>query len=164
MLSYYPCTIGNHWTYRNTAGQTFSNTIVSEDNGIFQLSNTLSDTPTYVKREGSRIYTDSYEAGNFQLFLDEAATPGDHWEINFTANGVASLFTVVMRAKGQPLQVEGRLFDNVIQLEGIMRFRVGAGRINAGTKYQWYYALGIGLVLTTSSLGDNLPLQDWVVW
>ncbi len=158
MASFYPLRPGNNWTYRNNTGSTFSNAVVTEENGVFTMTNTLSPVPTHVKREGDTLYTDSYEAGNYQPFLKEDAAAGDHWEIHYKANGVDSILSVVVKSVGEPVNVEGKSYADVMQLEGMMSFVVNGSKINAGTRYQWYYARGTGLVLTTSSLGDNMPL------
>ncbi len=163
MATFYPLHIGNHWTYRNNGGQVFSNTVVAETSGVFTMTNTLAANPTCVRIAGDTFFTDSYEAGNFQPFLKNDALVGDNWEIAYTANGIESLLSVVVRSVGEALLVEGRRYTDVMLLEGMMSFVVNGNRINAGTKYQWYYARGTGLVLTTSSLGDNIPLIDCVV-
>jgi len=54
--------------------------------------------------------------------------------------------------------VEGKTYTDVMEMEGGMSFIVNGSAFNAGTKYQWYYAKGVGLILTTSTLGDNMPL------
>jgi hypothetical protein len=54
--------------------------------------------------------------------------------------------------------VEGKSYADVMEMEGMMSFNVNGNIINAGTKYQWYYAKDTGLILTTSTLGDNMPL------
>ncbi len=50
-----------------------------------------------------------------------------------------------------------------MEMEGMMSFIVNGNVFDAGTKYQWYYAKGVGLILTTSTLGDNMPLINYSV-
>jgi hypothetical protein len=65
---------------------------------------------------------------------------------------------VTVTSTGGTKEVEGKSYTDVMEMEGMMSFIVNGNVINAGTKYQWYYAKGVGLILTTSTLGDNMPL------
>ena len=140
MSTYYPLKAGNSWTYKTNDGSTFTNKVESEDNGVFSMSNSTVANLTQVKKEGNVFYTDSYEAGNMQPFLKDDAAAGDAWEIKYKANTIDSVLNVV-----------------------IMSFIVNGSVFNAGTKYQWYYAKGTGLILTTSTLGDNMPLINCTI-
>lgn len=163
MSTYYPLKPGNSWTYKNNDGSTFTNKVESEDNGVFSMSNSLVPNLTQVKKEGDTFYTDSYEAGNMQPFLKDVAATGETWEIKYKANTIDSVLNVKVTSTGGTKDVEGKSYTDVMEMEGMMSFIVNGNVINAGTKYQWYYAKGTGLILTTSSLGDNMPLVNYTI-
>ncbi len=160
MSTYYPLNPGNSWTYKNNDGSTFSNKVESEANGVFSMSNTTVAHTTQVKKDGNTFYTDSYEAGNMQPFLKDDAAAGDKWEIKYKANTIDSVLNIVVNSTGGTKDVEGKSYSDVMEMEGTMSFIVNGNVINAGTKYHWYYAKGVGLILTSSTLGDNMPLVE----
>ena len=163
MSTYYPLKAGNSWTYKTNDGSEFTNKIESETDGSFSMSNSTVSHLTQVKKDGSTFYTDSYEAGNMQPFLKDDAVAGDAWEIKYKANTIDSVLNVVVNSAGGTKEVEGKSYTDVMEMEGMMSFIVNGNVINAGTKYQWYYAKGIGLILTTSTLGDNMPLINYSI-
>ncbi len=163
MSTYYPLKTGNSWTYKTNDGSTFTNTVESRDGDSFSMSNTMVAAKVTVKQEGSIFYTDSYEAGNMQPFLKDAAAEGDAWEIKYKANGIDSILNIVIKSTGGTKEVEGKEYTDVMEMEGTMSFVVNGNIFNAGTKYQWFYAKDTGLILTTSTLGDNMPLMNCTV-
>ena len=163
MSTYYPLKTGNSWTYKTNDGSTFTNKVESEDNGVFSMSNSTVANLTQVKKEGNVFYTDSYEAGNMQPFLKDDAAAGDAWEIKYKANTIDSVLNVVIKSTGGTKEVEGKSYTDVMEMEGVMSFIVNGSVFSVGTKYQWYYAMGTGLILTTSTLGDNMPLINCTI-
>ena len=127
------------------------------------MSNTMAANLTQVKKDGDIFYTDSYEAGNMQPFLKDNAAAGDAWEIKYKANTIDSVLNIVVNSIGGTKEVEGKSYTDVMEMEGVMSFIVNGSVFNAGTKYQWYYAKGTGLILTTSTLGDNMPLINCTI-
>lgn len=160
MSTYYPLQAGNSWTYKMNDGNTFTNKIESEAGGVFSMSNSTVAHLTQVKKDGNTFYTDSYEAGNLQPFLKDDAAVGDAWEIKYKANTIDSVLSVKILSTGGTKEVEGKTYSDVMEMEGMMSFIVNGSVFPAGTKYQWYYAKGTGLILTTSTLGDNMPLIE----
>jgi hypothetical protein len=163
MSTYYPLKAGNSWTYQNADGSTFTNKIETEDNGSYSMSNSTVAHLTQVKKEGNTFYTDSYEAGNMQPFLKDDAAEGDGWEIKYKANTIDSVLNVVVKSTGGTKEVGGKAYTDVMEMEGVMSFIVNGSVFNAGTKYQWFYAKDTGLILTTSTLGDNMPLINCTI-
>ena len=157
-MSYYPLKTGNSWTYKTNDGSTFTNTIVSEDEAVFKMTNSTVAHQTTVKKDGDIYFTDSYEAGNMQPFLKDNAAAGDKWEIKYKANTIDSVLSIEIRSTGGTKEVEGKTYNEVMEMEGSMSFIVNGASYSANTKYTWYYAKGVGLILTTSTLGDNMPL------
>ncbi len=161
MATYYPLKAGNSWTYKTNDGSTFTNKVEAEDGDTFTMSNTLVANNVYVKRVGETLYTDSYEAGNSQPFLKENAAAGDEWDIKYKANGIDSVLHISVKSTDGTKNVEGKDYTGVMEMEGVMSFIVNGATYNAGTKYQWFYAKDTGLILTTSTLGDNMPLIEY---
>jgi hypothetical protein len=158
MSTYYPLKTGNSWTYKTNDGKTFTNTVVSEEDGTFIMTNSTVAHKTHVKKDGDTYFTDAYEAGNMQPFLKENATAGDAWDIKYKANTIDSILSVEVRSIGGTKEVEGNTYNDVMEMEGNMSFIVNGASYSANTKYTWYYSKGVGLILTTSTLGDNMPL------
>ena len=158
MSTYYPLKAGNSWTYRTNDGSTFTNSIISETDGEFVMTNSTVPHKTVVKKDGHIFFTDSYEPGNLQPFLKDDAQEGDQWEIKYKANTIESVLSVQIKSVGRTKEVEGKTYDDVLEVEGDMCFIVNGTAYPANTKYTWYYAKGIGLILTTSTLGDHMPL------
>lgn len=163
MSTYYPLKTGNSWTYKMNDGSTFTNTIVSEDNGAFGMTNSTVAHTIVVKKEGDTFYTDSYEAGNLQPFLKEDAAVGNNWEIKYKANTIDSVLAIEIKSVGGIKEVEGKTYNDVIEMEGNMSFIVNGAAYSANTKYTWFYAKGVGLILTTSTMGENMPLVSCIL-
>ena len=163
MSTYYPLATSNFWTYRSNDGSTFTNKVESEENGIYKMSNSTVANQTQVKKDGNVFYTDSYEAGNMQPFLKDDASTGDKWDIKYKANTIDSVLSITVVNTGLTKEVEGKSYSDVMEMEGTMSFIVNGNAFNAGTKYNWFYAKGVGLILTTSTLGDNMPLIEYKV-
>ena len=163
MSTYYPLKTGNTWTYGNNDGSTFTNKVESGDGNSFMMSNTTVTTQTQIKKDGDVFYADSYEAGNMQPFLKENVSVGDKWEIKYLANTINSILSVEIKSTGGTKEVEGKTYNDVMEMEGVMSFNMNGNIINAGTKYNWFYAKNVGLILTTSSLGVNMPLKSYSI-
>ncbi len=163
MSTYYPLKAGNSWTYGNNDGSTFTNKVESGDGNLFVMSNSMVATNVQVKKDGNIFYTDSYEAGNMQPFLKEDLNAGDKWDITYLANTINSILAIVVLSTGGTKTVEGQTYNDVMELEGVMSFNINGNIINAGTKYNWFYAKDVGLILTTSTLGVNMPLKSYSI-
>ncbi len=157
-MSYYPLKTGNTWTYKNNDGSTFTNKVESGDGNNFMMSNSTVANQTKVKIDGNTLFTDAYEAGNMQPFLKEDAKTGDKWDITYLANTINSVLSITVLSTGGTKEVEGKTYSDVMEMEGIMSFNMNGNIINAGTKYNWFYSKNVGLILTTSTLGVNMPL------
>ncbi|HUM48491.1 MAG TPA: hypothetical protein PLD84_16280 [Chitinophagales bacterium] len=163
MSTYYPLRAGNSWTYKMNNGNTFTNRIEKESGGVYSMSNSTVSHLTQVKKDGPIFYTDSYETGNMQPFLKDDVVVGDKWDIRYRANSIDSVLNIAVTSAGGSKEVGGKTYADVMEMEGVMSFVINGNVINAGTKYNWYYAKGVGLILTTSTLGENMPLESCTV-
>ena len=163
MSTYYPLKAGNTWTYGYNDGSTFTNKVESGDGNNFIMSNSMATTNVQVNKDGNTFFTDSYEVGNMQPFLKDNVVLGDTWEIKYLANTIGCVMSIVVKSVGETKEVEGKTYNDVIEMEGVVTFNMNGNIINSGTKYNWFYAKDVGLILTTSSLGVSMPLKSYSI-
>jgi len=160
---YYPLAVGNTWTYKMKDGKTFTNTVTGADGATFAMSNSLTPAATHVRKEGNDYLTDSMEAGKWLVMLKEGLKKGDTWQVEFTANGFNSILIYTVKEVGISKDVEGKPFSDVVFIEADSKLNMNGNVISMNFLTQYYYAKGIGLILTTSSRGDAMPLTSYVV-
>ena len=144
-------------------GKTFTNTVTGVDGATFAMSNSLMPAATHVKKEGGDYLTDSFEAGKWLVMLKDGLKKGDTWQVEFTANGFNSILIYTVKEVGISKDVEGKPFSDVVFIEADSKLNMNGNVISMNFLTQYYYAKGIGLILTTSSRGDAMPLTSYVV-
>jgi hypothetical protein len=155
---YYPLVVGNSWTYKMKDGRTFTNTVTGVDGAAFAMSNSLMNTSSKIKKEGNDYLTDAFQAGSWQVTLKENLKKGDTWNVAFKANGIDTTLIHTVKEVGISKDVEGRNYSDVIVIEAESKMSMNGSPIPMQFFTQYYYAKGIGLVLTTTSAGDSMPL------
>jgi len=60
-------------------------------------------------------------------------------------------------------EVEGKTYSDVVFIEAGSKLNMNGNVISMNFLTQYYYAKGVGLILTTSSRGDAMPLTSYVV-
>ena len=65
---------------------------------------------------------------------------------------------MTVKGTGGSKEVEGTTYNKVIELEGVMAMTMNGNAIPSNYVVQYFYAAGVGLILTTSSMGDDMPL------
>jgi hypothetical protein len=163
MSTYYPLAVGNTWTYRMTDGNTFTNTVTAADGDQFTMQNSMQDKLQYVKKDGSTYLADNFEAGNFQVLLKDDLQAGDTWQISYMANNFENLLDMTVLESGIAKEVNGTTYDDVLLIEGDMKMNMNGQIMPLNYKVQYYYAPDIGLILTTSSHGDEMGLTSYEV-
>ncbi|MFZ6027685.1 MAG: hypothetical protein ACOYYS_08225 [Chloroflexota bacterium] len=158
MTTYYPLTVGNCWTYTMKDGSNYTNAVTGVDGNIFTMKTSNLDRPQLVRKDGDAYWADNYEAGNFQLILKDGLKVGDSWEIKYKANTIDNILTMTVKEVGVTKQVNGHSYPNVAVVEGDLKMNVAGNLMPANYQVQHYYADGVGLVLTTTSYGDTIPL------
>lgn len=153
-MNYYPLTPGNKWEYKQKDGSVYSNEVVEIAGNIITMKNSNAQDITTVKIENGCMYNELMEKNNFQLWLKDSLQVGENWEATFTANGLNSVLQFTVKEMGIEKNVEGTNYPNVILLEAESKINMNGNLISTGFFTQYYYAMGIGLVLTTSSMGD----------
>ena len=163
MSTYYPLAVGNTWTYRMADGNTFTNIVTATDGEQFTMQNSMQDKLQYVKKEGSTYLADNFEAGNFQVLLKDDLQAGDTWQVSYLANNFENVLDMTVLEAGISKEVNGTTYDNVMVIEGDMKMKMNGQVMPLNYKVQYYYAPHIGLILTTSSHGDEMGLTSYEV-
>lgn len=160
MANYYPLAANNEWPYKQKDGSTYVNKITGATGDEFSMNNSFANTNSAVKTDGNIITTDALEAGNFQKWLANDLNAVDSWEVKFKANGLDCLLIMTVKETGISKEVEGKTYNNVMMIEAENKIIMNGNLMPLNFFTQYYYADGIGLVLTTSSAGDSHALID----
>jgi len=163
MSTYYPLAVGNTWTYRMADGNTFTNTVTAAEGDQFTMQNSMQDKLQYVKKDGSTYLADNFEAGNFQVLLKDDLQAGDAWQVSYMANNFENLLDMAVLESGISKEVNGTTYDDVMLIEGDMNMNMNGQIMPLNYKVQYYYAPDVGLILTTSSHGDEMGLTSYEV-
>jgi hypothetical protein len=160
-MSYQPLSLNNFWKYKQNDGSTYTNSITAINGSIIEMLNSVVNKKSNVKVDGDNLLTDSYEEGNFQVYLKNNVKAGDTWEIKFKANGLDSILVVTVKEINATKTVEGKEYKDVVILEGESKLLMNGNIMPLNFFTQWHYAKGIGLILTTSSAGDSHSLVEY---
>lgn len=154
-MSNYPLALNNKWTYKQKDGSTYTNSVTAANGpGEFTMLNSAVNKSSHIRKDGDNYLTDAFEEGNYQILLKDNLKPGDTWEIHFTANGIQSILVMTAIETGASKDVEGKSYSGVTQIEGDSKMNMNGTIMSLNFKTQYYYADGVGLILTTSSYGD----------
>lgn len=154
----YPLANGNVWTYKVQDGSTYTNAVTGQDGNQFTMLNSLAPRPVKVYLDDKGLMSDAFEEGNFQLFLAQNPGQGDTWECRFSANGLNSVIVMTVKSVGGSIEAEGKAYNGVTMVEAESKIEMNGNLMPLGFFTQYYYAEGVGLVLTTSSHGDRQAL------
>ena len=163
MLQYYPLAAGNQWEYKQKDGSTYTNSVTGVDGQIVTMKNSTLPDATHVKVEDGVMYNELMAPGNYQQWLKDDLKKGDTWEATFTANGLNSIMAFNVKETGISKDVEGKNYPDVIMLEAESKINMNGNLISTNFFTQYYYAKGVGLIMTTSSMGDVHALQSFKV-
>lgn len=161
MMQYYPLAQGNVWTYTQKDGSTYTNQVKGIDGAVVTLRNSSVADDTRVKVENGILYNELMAPGNYQVWLKDDARTGDTWEAAFTANGLNSIMEFTVLETGMSKEVAGKNYTDVVLLEAESKIEMNGNRMSTNFRTQYYYAKGVGLILTTSSMGDEHALQQY---
>ncbi len=161
-MANYPLATGNTWTYKQKDGSLYTNAVTgSPDPSTFTMVNSVVNKSSTIRKEGNDYLTDAFESGNFQVLLKDGVTKGDTWEIHFSANGIQSILVMTVLETNAIKEVEGKSYGDVTVIEGDSKMNMNGTVMSLNFKTQYYYAAGVGLILTTSSYGDYHGLTEY---
>ncbi|MDZ4795861.1 MAG: hypothetical protein SGI83_16395 [Bacteroidota bacterium] len=158
MANYYPLAAANEWQYKQKDGNTYVNKVTAANGNGFVMHNSAANTSSVVQTDGNIITTDALEACNFQRLLAHDLQTGESWEIKFKANGLDSILIMTVKETDGNKEVEGKSYNNVLFIEAENKIVMNGNLMPLNFFTQYYYADGVGLILTTSSAGDSHSL------
>jgi len=161
--TYYPIKQGNFWTYNLKTGGSFTNEITESGADYYIATCSSGNQTSRVKLENGTHMADTFEAGNFQPTFIDNSKVGDSWEIKYKANGIDCILKMNVVEIAASKKIEGKTFNDVMMIEGESIFSMNGNIIPSGMKTQYYYAKNVGHILTTSSLGDYVPLIEYKI-
>jgi len=164
--AYYPLGQGFSWKYQTKDGTTYTNAVtgLSPSNPQeFTMVNSLMNKEQIMRKEGDSYLTDAFEDNNLQVLLKDNLQKGDTWEIKFKANGLDSILVMTVKEVGITKEVKGKSYDRVAFIEAESKLLMNGNLMPLNFFTQYYYAQGIGLILTTTSMGDEQALIDYTI-
>lgn len=162
---YYPLEVGCGWVYLCKDGSSYTNMITAVDPSKpneFTMVNSLTNKGCIFRKEENNYVTDSFEEGTNNILLKDNAPLGDTWEIKFKANGLDSILVMTIKGVGMIKEVKGKTFENVMMIEAESKILMNGNLMPLNYFTQYYYCKGIGLILTTTSMGDEHALIDCI--
>ena len=159
MMQYYPLAPGNTWTYKQKDGSLYTNAVTHIEGPVVTMQNSTVPEPSRVKVEKGVMYNELMAPGNYQVWLRDDLKPGDTWDAAFTANGLNSIMAFTVKEAGITKDVDSKTYTDVIMLEAESKIDMNGNLISTNFFTQYYYARGVGLIMTTSSMGDMHTLQ-----
>lgn len=163
--NYYPLEVGYGWVYLCKDGSSYTNmiTAVNPSNpNEFTMVNSLLNKNTLFRKEGNNYVTDAFEVGTINTMLKDNSVVGDTWEVKFKANGLDSILVMKVKELGLVKVVKGKTFENVMLIEAESKIVMNGNLMPLNFFTQYYYCKGIGLILTTSSMGDEQALIECI--
>jgi hypothetical protein len=161
MRNYYPLALQNEWHYRQKDGSVYTNKVTAANGDEYTMHNSAANTSSIVRVKGDVIETDALEKDNFQPWLPKDPGTGDKWIVKFKANGLDCLLLMTVKETGMTKEVSGTMYNNVICIEAESQIIMNGSQMPLNFFTQYYYADGIGLILTTSSAGDIHSLTNY---
>ena len=160
---HYPLAVGNTWTYQVKGGQSYTSTVTGMDGDMFVVHTTLVNKSSHIKRSGGVYLSDSPEPGKAMISFKENLKKGDTWQSSYKVNGVDTVLTYMVKELGLTKEVHGKTFKDVIFIEADAKMSMNGNALPMKYLTQYYYAKGVGLILTTSSAGDEHALVEYTV-
>ncbi|KOY86622.1 hypothetical protein AD998_11135 [bacterium 336/3] len=158
---YYPLQAGFEWTYQLKDGSTYTNKVTSVNPSNpheFTMINSMMNKNQIMRKDGNNYLTDSFEEGTMQILLKDDLTVGNSWEVKFKANGFDNILVFNVKEVGSTKEVNGKTYNAIAMIEAESKMLMNGNLMSLNFFTQYYYAKGVGLVLTTSSLGDSQSL------
>ena len=160
---YYPLAVGNTWKYQVKGGQSYTSTVTGMDSDMFVVHTTMVNTTSRIKCSDGQYFTDSPEAGKAMVSFKENLKKGDTWQNSYKVNGIDTALTYVVKEVGATKQVNSKTFTDVIIIEADARMSMNGKPLPMKYITVYHYARGVGLILTTSSAGDEHALVEYSV-
>lgn len=161
MENYYPLALHNEWHYKQKDGSTYINKVTATNGNEFTMHNSAANTSSVVRMDNNQMSTDGLEKGNFQLWIPNDLEVGKKWVVDFKANSLDCLLLMTVKETGSSKEVSGKTFKDVVCIEAESQIIMNGSTMPLNFFTQYYYASGVGLILTTSSAGDIHELIEY---
>ncbi|WP_439882654.1 hypothetical protein ACSX1A_05675 [Pontibacter sp. MBLB2868] len=168
---YVPTTKGSTWSYGGASPYTLTatgNTKVIDGKTYAEMETKQgSETrKSYVLKEKG-VYTAigmDPTMGNFALmFLKEETPVGKPWFQTSTINGMDATMTFTILEKGATKTVQGNTFKDVIHVEMVSTYTQAEMGIEFNLTSEYYWAKGVGLILSDLEQVGEIPLMTYSI-
>jgi len=160
---YYPLTVGNSWSYKMSNGDTYTLKVISEEGGVYQVHNTFDDTTIPIEKDGNNILGVVAGGNELKRRFSENLQVNDTWEFGYQANGIDNILRHKVQEHLPLLEVNGKNYNDVLVVEAELLMVISGNLTSINYFTQYYYAKGVGNVLTTTSQGDRIELIDYQI-
>ena len=97
------------------------------------------------------------------IFLKEDAPVGQPWHQTNTINGFETKMTFTVIANGMTKTVEGKTYKEVIHVQARTSVTFMEMEIDSGVASDYFWAKGVGLILTDMGQMGNFPLMSYTI-
>lgn len=174
---YIPLTAGSTWTYGAEGGNGTTTGYTTTVTGATKVINGKTYLEVEQKEGGvttkyhiikdKGVYTAvgmHPQMGNLELSLLKEETPiGKPWEVTYTANGILCKMSLTIEAKELSKTVSGRTYKNVMQVKSVTTFTFMGEELPTSATMHYYYAKGVGLILSDAGTLGKFPLLSYSV-
>ncbi|PVY39703.1 hypothetical protein C8E01_11092 [Pontibacter virosus] len=170
-LDYQPTTQGSTWSYGGSTPYTVLATGKTKmiDGKSYAEMETKRGSETgksYLLKEKG-VYTAigmDPSLGDVALtFLKEETPVGKPWEQSNVINGIQTKMTFTIIGKGISKTVEGKTFKEVIHVQMNATYTIMGTEVELGIPTDYYWAKGVGLILTDMGQLGNFPLLTYSI-
>lgn len=167
-LDYQPTTQGSTWSYGGSSPYTVNATGKTKEvsGKIFYEMETKEGDATrlsYVHKANGVYTVEGMEeafAGVALVFLKDNAPVGDTWTETVAMDGIETKMTFSIEAKDITKTVEGKTYQNVIHVRMNTAVVWMGMEIDMGVPMDYFWAKGVGLILTNAGDHGNYPLKS----
>jgi hypothetical protein len=170
-LDYQPTTQGSTWAYGGSSPYTVTATGKTKviNGKTFNEMETREGNETrlsYVHKENGVYTADGMEeafAGVALVFLKDKVPVGESWTETVMMDGFETKMTFSIEAKDITKTVEGKTYQNVIHVRMNTAIVWMGMEVDLGAPFNYFWAKGVGLILTDAGTYGNYPLESHTI-
>jgi hypothetical protein len=168
---YIPTTKGSNWTYGGVRPYSYrvtGGTKVIDGLTYVELETTAgSETAKSYLIKDKGVYTTIGfvpNSGDIKIAILKEETPvGKPWEQKNVINGVETKMTFTIVEKDVTKTVEGKTYKNVINVKMVTTYTFMGVDFDTAITTNYYFAKGVGLILTDVESYGQIPLLSYTV-
>ncbi|ARS34583.1 hypothetical protein [Pontibacter actiniarum] len=170
-LDYLPTTKGSTWAYGGIMPYSYritGETKVIDGKTFYELEVTQgTQTSTSYLRKEKGVYTAMGlvpNSGNLKIdVLKDNVPVGESWEQMHTIQGAETKRVSTIMEKGSSKTVEGKTYQDVIHVKVATTYFYGGMQVVDPNTAHYYFAKGVGLILTELESLGQVPLLTYDV-